>query len=112
LQVILILTNLPVSGSANNNLSEEYYLLGFNTLYSVESPPTFRRNISPPSSGLNKQSKIQAGILLDLFDPEDGGGMFLLNLVDFLRIICRYSPKDNILHNHFCEKLKSMSMSP
>jgi hypothetical protein len=31
---------------------EEYYLLGYNAVYTVESQPTFRRNISPLSSGL------------------------------------------------------------
>jgi hypothetical protein len=30
---------------------EEYYHLGYNTLQTVESQPTFRRNLSPPSSG-------------------------------------------------------------
>jgi hypothetical protein len=30
---------------------EEYCLLGYNAMYSVESQLTFRRNISPPSSG-------------------------------------------------------------
>jgi hypothetical protein len=34
--------------------SEEYYLLGNDAVYSVESQPTFRRNISPPSSGSKK----------------------------------------------------------
>jgi hypothetical protein len=37
---------------------EEYHLLGYNAMWSVESQPTFRRNISPPSSGSrNKLSK-------------------------------------------------------
>jgi hypothetical protein len=54
----------------------------------VESQPTFQRNISPPSSGSNKPSKIpaelatcfHAGILLGLFDPEDGDDTFLRNV--------------------------------
>jgi hypothetical protein len=54
----------------------------------VESQPTFERNISLPSSGSNKPSKIPAElaksfhayILLDLFDSEDGGDMFLRNV--------------------------------
>jgi hypothetical protein len=42
----------------NKYIYEEYYLLWYNAVYSVESQPTFRRNISPPSSGSkNKQSK-------------------------------------------------------
>jgi hypothetical protein len=80
--------------------SEEYCLLGYNAVQSVESHPTFRRNISPPSSGSkNKLSKkpawkqaastarvllatsFHAGFLLGLFfDPEDGGDMFLRNV--------------------------------
>jgi hypothetical protein len=67
---------------------EEYYLLGCNAVYSVENQSMFGRNILPPSSGSNKQSKIPAwkqklascfhtGILLGLFDPEDGGDIFL-----------------------------------
>jgi hypothetical protein len=38
--------------------NEEYYLLGYNAVQSVKCQPTFRRNISPPSSGSkNKLSK-------------------------------------------------------
>jgi hypothetical protein len=34
------------------------YLLGYNAVYSVEEEPTFRKNISPPSSGSkNKPSE-------------------------------------------------------
>jgi hypothetical protein len=33
---------------------EEYILLGYNAVQYVESQRTFRRNISPPSSGLSK----------------------------------------------------------
>jgi hypothetical protein len=57
----------------------EFYLLGHNAMYSVESQPTFRRNLSPPSSGSkNKLSKKpekrwQA-------QTEDGGDMFLRNV--------------------------------
>jgi hypothetical protein len=37
---------------------EEYYLLGYNAMYSVECQPVFRGNISPPSSGSkNRPSK-------------------------------------------------------
>jgi hypothetical protein len=37
---------------------EEFHVLGYNALLSVESQPTFRRNISHPSSGSkNKPSK-------------------------------------------------------
>jgi hypothetical protein len=38
---------------------EEFYLLGYNSVYPVESQPTFRRHISSPSSGSkNTQSKL------------------------------------------------------
>jgi hypothetical protein len=74
---------------------EEVYLLGYNTVQSVESKPTFRRNMSPPSSGSKnkpgaKQGSgssgyschlLQAGFFLGLFvNPEDGGDMFLRNV--------------------------------
>jgi hypothetical protein len=40
------------------NLFEEFCLLGYNAVYSVESQPTFQRNISPPfSRSKNKPSK-------------------------------------------------------
>jgi hypothetical protein len=34
---------------------EEFYLLGYNAVQSVVSQPTFRRNISPQSSGSKKK---------------------------------------------------------
>jgi hypothetical protein len=46
--------------------------------------PTFRRSISPPSSG-SACYLLQEGFLLDLFfNPEDEGYMFLRN-------VCRFS---------------------
>jgi hypothetical protein len=39
---------------------EKYYLLGYITVYSVESQQTFRRNISPPFLESNKPSNIPA----------------------------------------------------
>jgi hypothetical protein len=42
----------------NKIINEEFYLLGYNAVYSVESQLMFRRNIAPPSSGSkNKPSK-------------------------------------------------------
>jgi hypothetical protein len=38
----------------------EFYLLGHNAIQSTESQPMFQRNITPPSSGSNKPSKIPA----------------------------------------------------
>jgi hypothetical protein len=68
--------------------NEEFYLLGYNVAYSVERQPTFRRNMSPPSSGSNyKPSKETAWKLpppaftLCLFcDSKDGGDVFLRNV--------------------------------
>jgi hypothetical protein len=43
---------------SHNGGYEEYYLLGYNAMYSVESQPMFRRDMSPPSWGPKyKQSK-------------------------------------------------------
>jgi hypothetical protein len=39
---------------------EEYYLLKYNAVQSVEGQPTFWKNISPQSSGASKPSKIPA----------------------------------------------------
>jgi hypothetical protein len=52
-------------------------------MQSVESPQTFQKNISPPSSGSRAllSACFQADFLLDLFfDPEDGGDEFLRNI--------------------------------
>jgi hypothetical protein len=76
----------------NRGLLEEFYLLGYNAVWYVESKPTFWRNISPSSSGSkNKTSKkpdtrallatrFQAGLLLGLFlGPADGCDMLFRN---------------------------------
>jgi hypothetical protein len=67
----------------NDNLHEEYCRLGYNAMLSVESQSSFRRKISLPSSGRRisrtrnqRASRWQA----ELFDPEDGGDMFLRNV--------------------------------
>jgi hypothetical protein len=60
---------------------EDFYRPGFNGIWSYK--PVIRRNISPTSSGSKwKSSKKPAwstfnSLLLALFDPEDGGDMFL-----------------------------------
>jgi hypothetical protein len=84
---------------ATSKMSEEHHLVGYNAVWPVESQPTFRRNLSPLSSGSkNKPSKklawkqaashpaslancLHAGFLLRLFfGPEDGGDNFLRNV--------------------------------
>jgi hypothetical protein len=53
--------NGETANLGENNTQEEYSLLGNNAMQSVESQPTFRRNILPPSSGSkNKPGKIPA----------------------------------------------------
>jgi hypothetical protein len=77
---------------------EEFYLLGYNSVYSAESQLMFRRHMTHLSSGLkNKPSKkpawkqvasrallaiwFHARFLLGLiFDPEDGADMCLRNV--------------------------------
>jgi hypothetical protein len=48
----------------NSSIKKEYYLMGYNAVYFVESQPAFQRNISPSSSGTNKPSKILPAFML------------------------------------------------
>jgi hypothetical protein len=61
---------------------EVFYLLRYNVVKSVESQPTFRRNMSHPPSGSSSVCHLfQGGFSLGLFfDPEGGGDMFLRNV--------------------------------
>jgi hypothetical protein len=47
---------------AENMFNGEFFLLRYNALWSVESRPMFRRNISPPSSRL--KSKLAVCVIL------------------------------------------------
>lgn len=51
---MLSFCNITCSNSAHRNQHEDYCLQRYNTVYSVESQPTFLKNIAPPSSGSNK----------------------------------------------------------
>jgi hypothetical protein len=48
-------------------IMKEFYLLGYNAVQPAESQPTFRRNMSPPSSGSNKSSEKPASSACHLF---------------------------------------------
>jgi hypothetical protein len=76
---------------------------------------TFRRNMSPPSSGpiSSRTRKAQlaacgdAGILLGLFfDHEDKSDITLRN-VSWLWALRRYISEDKYLHNRRCENVRS-----
>jgi hypothetical protein len=59
--------------------NEEFCLLGYSVVYSVERQVTFRTNMTPQSALL--ATCFDAGFLLALFfDPEDGGDVFLRNV--------------------------------
>jgi hypothetical protein len=60
---------------------EEYHLLWYNAVWSVDCQPRFRRIISPPSSGSKKLVELETSSLpaftlvscsAYFFDPEDG----------------------------------------
>jgi hypothetical protein len=67
-------------------MTEEYDPLGCNAIYFRRSLPTFRRDVSSPSSGSESKPRKKptinrVSILLDLlFDPEDGDDTFLRNV--------------------------------
>jgi hypothetical protein len=60
-------------------LNKKFYLLGYNAMYSVESQPNFRRNISHAS---NQRESVTSNFFLlgSFFNPEDVGDMFLINV--------------------------------
>jgi hypothetical protein len=76
--------------SSHSSGYKGFYLLGYNAMYSTETQPTFRRNMSPQSSGSKnkprktsewKQAASRGGILVGVsLDPEHGGDMFLRNV--------------------------------
>jgi hypothetical protein len=94
---------------------EECYLLGYSAVQSVEIQPTFRKNISPPSSGSkNKPSKKEAWELClpFSFTLVSCSAYFSSlkmeatrsseTLVDFQRTTWRYVPDYSTLHCFVC----------
>jgi hypothetical protein len=93
----------------NKNL-EESYLLGYNAMYRTESQPTFRRNMSPPSSGSkNKPSKNLLATFFMLVTFLTSSSTLNMEatcssktLVGFRWTTRRYIKEDRTLHNHRC----------
>jgi hypothetical protein len=77
LQILSILCRNWISQSGGY---EEYYILGYSAVQSVESQRMFRRNTSPPISGSKNRPSKKSGGKLGLFcDPEVVGDMFARN---------------------------------
>jgi hypothetical protein len=94
--------NTEHSHIVTNRARQEYYLLGYNAVKSVESRPTFRRKIYPPSSeSKNKSSKIpaQKQVASRATTLKMEAICLSETSVDFLRITRRYIPEDNTPHN-------------
>jgi hypothetical protein len=77
---------------SHNGGYEHFCLMGDNAVQSVESQPTFRRNMSPPSS--SSFCLLHVGFLHGLFfSHEDGSDMFLWNVgrlsTDYIALYCR-----------------------
>jgi hypothetical protein len=90
-----------MSLSETSEYPEEFYLLRYNAVYSVESQPTFRRIISPPSSGPMKEIRwlVCAGFFFCLLEPTG----FFETSTAFQGTTQRCIAVDIILDNHDCE---------
>jgi hypothetical protein len=74
--------------------NEELYLLGYNTVQSVESQPTFRRNMSPTSTSF----------MLVSWTLKTEATCYSETLVDFQRTIERSIPEDiNLQEREFSD---------
>jgi hypothetical protein len=78
--------------------NEENYLLRYNAVYSVESKPTFRRNVSPLAFTL---------VYCSAYPTMKEAICSSETSVHFERTTRRYIPEDSTLHNHRREDLKS-----
>jgi hypothetical protein len=84
------------SWGSHSGTYEELCLQGYNVIYSGESQLTFRRNMSPPSSGSEKQESNMSlpasccSLAWLLLYPEDGDTCYSETSVDFHWIICCY----------------------
>jgi hypothetical protein len=94
---ISLTTDIRDSGTSESVAdqdAEEQNLLGFPSSYD-----NLRRGVHWNSFlGIC----VHAGILLDLFDTENGVEMFLRNVVDFQRTTQRYITEDSILRIESC----------
>jgi hypothetical protein len=66
LMCLPILSSCRIWGSHSSGY-EEFYIVGYNVVYSVENQPVFRRNISPQSSGSKNKPSKKAAELAILF---------------------------------------------
>jgi hypothetical protein len=87
---------------SNLEVFEEYHLLGYDDLKSVEFQPTFWRNISPPSICLlaGFAEPISSTLKMEAICSSETS-------VETQRNTRRHIPEDDTLHNHRCENLKS-----
>jgi hypothetical protein len=81
---------------SNRNITEHYYILEFNVVYSGRSPPTLRRNVLPPSSGSKLKASKKSARLASCFllsfplSPEDGGRL----LPDYTAFFSHHNQQD------------------
>jgi hypothetical protein len=74
----------------DSSLLKEFHILGYNAMQSVESQPTFRKNMPPTYPRSKNWAKSR-----EMFSSETSA--------DFKRTTRRYFPEDRSLHNHRCE---------
>jgi hypothetical protein len=81
------------NGTTITLINEEFYLLGYKDMKSVESKPTFRWNMSPPPSG-SKNKPRSAGFLLGVYSSilKAEATCSSETSVCFQRATCRYNP--------------------